>query len=113
MNSLKEMNWDLTQWVPLIKDRILLTWLVQEPTDREQKRALEVNAEQARMLEEMWKKGNTAATVRDVDRAALLEKVESVRVRYEDAEVYNRIYRPLILLEAEEERQTLEAQVFL
>lgn len=28
VNALKDMNWDLTQWCPLIDDRCFLQWLV-------------------------------------------------------------------------------------
>lgn len=28
LNSLKDMNWDLSQWCPLIDDRCFLQWLV-------------------------------------------------------------------------------------
>ncbi len=28
VNALKDMNWDLSQWLPLIDDRCFLQWLV-------------------------------------------------------------------------------------
>lgn len=28
VNSLKDMNWDLAQWEPLVSDRCFLQWLV-------------------------------------------------------------------------------------
>lgn len=28
MGALKDMDWDLTQWMPLIEDRAFLPWLV-------------------------------------------------------------------------------------
>lgn len=28
VNALKDMNWDLSQWCPLIDDRCFLQWLV-------------------------------------------------------------------------------------
>ena len=32
--SLKDMNWDQTQWQPLINDRSFLPWLVKIPTEQ-------------------------------------------------------------------------------
>lgn len=37
-SALKEMNWDLSQWQPLVEDRCFLSWLVKVPSDQEQSR---------------------------------------------------------------------------
>ena len=42
VGSLKEMGWDLTEWLPLIQDRRLLPWLVKVPTEQQQLRARQV-----------------------------------------------------------------------
>jgi regulator of nonsense transcripts 1 len=37
-SGLKDMNWDLSQWQPLIEDRCFLPWLVKVPSEQEQLR---------------------------------------------------------------------------
>ena len=37
--QVKDMDWDLTQWLPLIDDRCFLPWLVKTPSDSECQRA--------------------------------------------------------------------------
>ncbi len=37
-SGLKDMNWDLSQWLPLIEDRCFLPWLVKVPSEQEQLR---------------------------------------------------------------------------
>ena len=41
-SGLKDMNWDLSQWQPLIEDRCFLPWLVKVPSEQEQLRARQV-----------------------------------------------------------------------
>ena len=38
-SALKDNNWDLSQWVPLIEDRMFLPWLVKAPTESDVMRA--------------------------------------------------------------------------
>jgi regulator of nonsense transcripts 1 len=37
-SSLKDINWDSSQWQPLIQDRCFLSWLVKIPSEQEQLR---------------------------------------------------------------------------
>jgi regulator of nonsense transcripts 1 len=34
VGALKDNNWDLSQWLPLIEDRMFLPWLVKPPTEQ-------------------------------------------------------------------------------
>lgn len=34
VSSVKDMNWDVDQWLPLINDRSFLSWLVQVPSEQ-------------------------------------------------------------------------------
>jgi len=54
-SSLKDMDWNPTQWQPLIQDRCFLNWLVKIPSDKEQARARQISALQMNKLEELWK----------------------------------------------------------
>eukprot|EP01119_Soliformovum_irregulare_P022466 TRINITY_DN7692_c0_g1_i2.p1 TRINITY_DN7692_c0_g1~~TRINITY_DN7692_c0_g1_i2.p1 ORF type:complete len:289 (+),score=29.66 TRINITY_DN7692_c0_g1_i2:20-886(+) len=53
--GLKDMNWDLKLWQPLIEDRCFLPWLVKIPSEQEQLRARQISAQQINKLEELWK----------------------------------------------------------
>lgn len=34
--ALKDMDWDLKQWSPLIEDRAFVDWLIKAPSEKEQ-----------------------------------------------------------------------------
>lgn len=46
VNAIKDMNWDLSQWLPLVEDRSFLPWLVKMPTEKELLRARSMSAQQ-------------------------------------------------------------------
>ena len=65
--ALKDMDWDLSQWHPLIQDRKFLPWLVSVPSDKLVLRAREVTPAQMNKLEELWVK-EPNAKFRDLER---------------------------------------------
>ena len=67
MGALKEMDWDLSQWSPLIVDRSFLSWLVKTPTEKEQLRARQITTAQINKLEELWRE-NPNASLFDLER---------------------------------------------
>lgn len=112
-NSLKSnsqsLEWDTTQWLPLIQDRQFLPWLVKTPSDEEQKRARHITAQQINKLEELWK-SNPDATVEDLERPGIDDEPTPVQFVYEDAYHYQSIMGPLVQLEAEYDKRMKEAQ---
>ncbi|VDP13838.1 unnamed protein product [Soboliphyme baturini] len=108
-SSLKDMNWDQSQWKPLISDRQFLSWLVKSPSIQEQSRARQITALQMNKLEELWK-DSPDATLEDLEKPGVDEEPEQVLLRYEDAYQYQRVFSPLIELEAEYDRKLKEAQ---
>lgn len=60
-SSLKDINWDSSQWQPLIQDRCFLSWLVKIPSEQEQLRARQITAQQINKLEELWKVSQIAS----------------------------------------------------
>lgn len=54
-SSSKDMNWDLSQWLPLIENKEFLTWLVKKPTDAEKSRAKQVTQKNIDTIEIIWK----------------------------------------------------------
>jgi regulator of nonsense transcripts 1 len=110
VSSVKEMNWDVEQWLPLIADRSFLSWLVRAPNEQEQLRAKPITAQQIMKIEELWKT-NPNATLYDLDRTQTLQQdIEPVLVKYEDASQYQRIFSDLIKMEAEEDKRIKESQ---
>ena len=110
MPSSKDMNWDTTQWMPLIDDRCFLTWLVKIPSDQEQLRARQISANQINKLEELWK-DNGEATLEDLEKPGVDDEPHPVLLRYEDAYQYQNIFGPLVMMEADYDKKLKESQV--
>ncbi|KAG4065353.1 hypothetical protein HA402_012298 [Bradysia odoriphaga] len=108
-NSLKDMNWDQEQWKPLISDRSLLSWLVKIPTEQEQLRARQVSAVQINKLEELWKE-NENATFQDLEKPGVDSEPSQVLLRYEDGFQYQKVFGPLVRLEADYDKRLKESQ---
>lgn len=109
-NGLRDMNWDLTQWTPLIKDRSFLPWLVKMPDETERAAARSITAPQINKLEEVWK-NKPEATASDLDKPGQVsEEQHPVLLRYETAFQYESIFEPLIRLEAEYDKKLKESQ---
>jgi len=109
-SGLKDANWDVNQWQPLIEDRHFLHWLVRPPTEQELLRAHQLSPSQLQRLEEAWRT-NPSARLADLDVASAAEEAATpVQVRYEDAYQYQNILGPLVQLEAEEDKKLKESQ---
>eukprot|EP00898_Chlorokybus_atmophyticus_P007745 jgi/Chlat1/7972/Chrsp69S00590 len=109
VNSLKDMNWDLSQWTPLFDDRSFLPWLVKVPSEQEQLRARQISAQQINRIEELWK-ANPEATLEDLEKPGVDEEPQPVALRYEDAYQYQNVFGPLVKLEADYDKVMKEAQ---
>jgi regulator of nonsense transcripts 1 len=109
--SNKDIQWDLSQWTPLIENRQLLPWLVQQPSEKEVLIAGRVTREKMNLLEELWRENETATMI-DVEGGGLggLEQVEKVKMVYEDAYEYQNIYAPLVKMESDYDRLVRESQ---
>jgi regulator of nonsense transcripts 1 len=81
MPSSKDMNWDTSQWLPLIDDRCFLPWLVKIPPEQEQLRARQITAMQITKLEDLWRE-NANATLEDLERPGADDEPQSVLTRY-------------------------------
>ncbi|XP_034738053.1 regulator of nonsense transcripts 1-like [Etheostoma cragini] len=108
-SSLKDINWDSSQWQPLIQDRCFLSWLVKIPSEQEQLRARQITAQQINKLEELWK-DNPTATLEDLEKPGVDEEPQHVLLRYEDAYQYQNIFGPLVKLEADYDKKLKESQ---
>ncbi|KAG1362088.1 regulator of nonsense transcripts 1 [Cocos nucifera] len=109
VNALKDMNWDLSQWCPLIDDRCFLPWLVKVPSEQEQLRARQISAQQINKVEELWK-ANPDATLEDLEKPGVDDEPQPVALKYEDAYQYQNVFAPLIKLEADYDKMMKESQ---
>lgn len=109
LSNLKDMNWDPSQWQPLIQDRQFLSWLVKVPTDQDQMRSRQISAQQINKLEELWKE-NPDATLEDLEKPGVDEEPQQVLLRYDDAYQYQNIFGPLVKLEADYDKKLKESQ---
>lgn len=109
IGALKDMDWDLSQWMPLIEDRAFLPWLVKTPSEQEQLRARQITATQINKLEELWR-DNPEATLADLDRPGTDDDAAPVLMKYEDGFHYQNVLAPLVKLEAEYDKKLKENQ---
>ncbi|TQD73599.1 hypothetical protein C1H46_040880 [Malus baccata] len=109
VNALKDMNWDLRQWCPLIDDRCFLQWLVKVPSEQEQLRARQISAQQINKVEELWK-SNPDASLEDLEKPGVDDEPQPVALKYEDAYQYQNVFAPLIKLEADYDKMMKESQ---
>jgi regulator of nonsense transcripts 1 len=108
--ALKDMDWELAQWHPLIQDRKFLPWLIKVPSDKLLLRAREISQGQMTKLEELWK-NEPEARFADLDRPDILEDEEMTPtlLQYEDGFHYQNVLAPLVKIEADYDRSIKES----
>jgi regulator of nonsense transcripts 1 len=108
--ALKDMDWELSQWHPLIQDRQFLPWLIKVPADKLQLVAREVTQQQMTRLEELWKT-DPAARFADLHRpeCEMEEEVAPAPRTYEDGFHYQNVQAPLVKIEADYDRTMKES----
>lgn len=108
--ELKDMDWELGQWHPLVQDRKFLPWLVKVPEDKLLLNARDLTQAQINKLEELWKT-EPEARFADLDRPDVNdeEDLAPVLLRYEDGYHYQNVLAPLVKMEADYDRQMKES----
>ncbi|KAL3893754.1 MAG: hypothetical protein SGARI_007958, partial [Bacillariaceae sp.] len=108
--ALKDMDWELAQWHPLIQDRKFLPWLVKVPSDKLMLRARDISQEKKKKMEELWK-NEPEAMFADLDRPDILEteEMQPTLSQYEDGFHYQNVLAPLVKIEADYDRQMKES----
>ena len=109
VSGLRDGNWDLAQWLPLVDDRCFLPWLVKVPSEQEQLRSRQIIAPQINKLEELWK-SNPEAALEDLEKPGVDDEPHPVMLHYEDAYQYQNIFGPLVKLEADYDKKMKESQ---
>mmetsp|Transcript_6834 Transcript_6834/g.14827 ORF Transcript_6834/g.14827 Transcript_6834/m.14827 type:complete len:1057 (-) Transcript_6834:479-3649(-) len=108
--ALKDMDWELSQWHPLVQDRKFLPWLVKVPSDKLQIRARDISQDQINKLEELWKTEPEARFI-DLDRPDAIDETElsPTLLHYEDGYHYQNVLAPLVKMEADYDKQMKES----
>jgi len=108
--ALKDMDWELGQWHPLVQDRKFLPWLIKVPSDKILLRARDLTQAQINKMEELWKT-EPAARFADLDRPDVVDEAElaPTLLHYEDGYHYQNILAPLVKMEADYDRQIKES----
>ena len=107
--ALKNMDWDLAEWLPLIQDRRFLPWLVKVPSEQEQLRARQLSASMINKLEELWK-DSPEAHLEDLEKPGVEDEANPVLIKYADGYHYQNVLAPLVKLEADYDRKMKESQ---
>jgi len=108
--ELKDMDWELGQWHPLVQDRKFLPWLIKVPTEKQLLLARDLTQVQINKLEELWKT-EPEACFADLDRPDVVDEEElaPALLRYEDGYHYQNVLAPLVKMEADYDRQMKES----
>ncbi|EPZ33698.1 Regulator of nonsense transcripts-like protein [Rozella allomycis CSF55] len=107
--SSKDMNWDLSQWQPIIENRAFLDWIVIPPTKEEIARSRKITPGKIAKLEELWQT-KPEAELEDLEKPGIDEEPNPVQLKYDDAFQYQEIFAPLVKLEAEYDKKVKESQ---
>jgi regulator of nonsense transcripts 1 len=111
--ALKELNWDVSAWEPLISDKTFLPFLVRQPSEKAQLRARQLPQAALTALEVLWRT-EPDATVYDLDRKIDEEggtEMQPMQLRYDDGYEYQNILAPLIFHESEENKRLKSEKV--
>ncbi|MEO0481258.1 MAG: hypothetical protein AAF196_17455 [Planctomycetota bacterium] len=109
LGALRDMGWDLQQWMALIEDGAFVPWLVNVPSEQEQLRARQVSSTQIARIEDLWRT-NPKATFEDLDRPSEQDDVQPMLLRFEDGYQYQNIVAPLVKAEGDYDRRMKEGQ---
>ena len=86
--ALKDLDLDTAQWQPLVQERMLLPWLVKEPSEAEALRARQLTPAQANALEDAWRRDPAATLERVLAAPDAGAEPARVALRYTDAYQY-------------------------
>ncbi len=106
--DLKELGWSMEKWTPVIQDRQFVPWLVKEPEETQE--MMQLTTAQINRLEDLWKK-DPKANLRDLDQlgnnpeAGVDDEVLPVERTYEDGFHYQEVFKPLVQMEADYDKE--------
>ncbi|KAA0170315.1 hypothetical protein FNF28_01543 [Cafeteria roenbergensis] len=112
--SLTALDWDVSRWESLIRERVIRQELVPPAPPEARLRMWRPTQRQLLALEELWRE-NADASLHDLLAAgegglAVTDAPGDVLLRYEDAYHYQNVLAPLVELEASEDRRLKEGR---
>jgi regulator of nonsense transcripts 1 len=105
--SNKDINWDTSQWFPLIEDKMFLPWLVPTPT-KEQIGDKMTTASQINRVEENWKRDVGSKLEQHHEEE---EELKVAPIIYENIKEYQNMMNRLVDLESEYDKKLKESQI--
>ena len=100
---------DKTKWVPLISNKMILEWIVPEPSNDVEKHLCQrVNIRNMSKLEDKWEKDKLLAS--QEKPKFLGNYLKAVKLSYNDGQDYLDTFEPLISAEEEYDRKLKETQ---
>jgi regulator of nonsense transcripts 1 len=103
-----EDKFEKTRWVPLIKDKKLLDWIIPSQNETEIKLCSRVNIRSMSKLEDKWIKEKLKAN--EEKPKFLGNWLKAVKLCYNDGQDYLETFEPLISAEEEYDRKLKEEQ---
>jgi regulator of nonsense transcripts 1 len=107
--KIEEEKFDKSQWTPLINDKKILEWIVQQPEDNnDMKNLSRVNIRTMSKLEDKWEKDKLNNMQ---EKPVFLGNfLNSVKLSYTEGQEYIETFEPLISAEEEYDRKLKESQ---
>lgn len=105
-----EAEWKVNEWASLIKERSLLDWLVNTPTNAELLHSKKVNINQINTLEDLWKQ-NPNAIIEYSPESDDEDEIQEIQSNYKDENDYWRTMQPLVNIEEEYDKKMKEGQI--
>jgi len=107
--ALRDMEWELSAWHPLVQERQFVSWLLSEPAPALMNRAArKISAQEMTQLEEVWK-ANPEASYRDLQSPEEnVDALPPILKVYEDGYHYQNVVAPLVQLEGDYDKQMKE-----
>ena len=114
--TLRDMGWDNSQWLPLVEERQLLSWLCSVPTAKQTQRCRSVSNNIVSQLEDLWKK-KADADLEDLRNAnsmggGLLERLPTIPFHFKDGYHFREVLLQHVDAECRANQELKEAIVY-
>jgi regulator of nonsense transcripts 1 len=106
--KIEEEKFDKSKWAPLINDKKILEWIIQEPEEKDLRLLSRVNVRTMSKLEDKWEKDKLNS---QQDKPQfIMNYLKSVKLFYAEGQEYIDTFEPLIIAEEEYDRKLKESQ---
>ncbi len=113
--TLRDMGWDTSAWLPLVEERQLLSWLCSVPSTKQTQRCRAVSNGLVAQLEDLWKK-KADAELEDLRLAnaggSILERLPTVPFHFKDGYHFREVFLQHVDAECKASREMKESIVY-